>query len=112
MIFQQLGNAVSRVPSGDTAFGHRDTGYEWATISGWLKPEESESHIQWTRAFSQAMLPFTKGFYVNQVGTEAEEGADVIRAAFGANYQRLADLKRQYDPTNLFRHNQNITPTM
>ena len=44
-----------------------------------------------------------------QVGTEAEEGADVIREAFGANYQRLADLKRQYDPTNLFRHNQNIT---
>jgi FAD/FMN-containing dehydrogenase len=58
------------------------------------------------------MLPFTKGFYVNQVGTEADEGADLIREAFGANYQRLADLKRQYDPTNLFRHNQNITPTV
>jgi FAD/FMN-containing dehydrogenase len=112
MIFQQLGNAVSRVPSGATAFGHRDAGYEWATISGWLDPGESESHIQWTRAFSQAMLPFTKGFYINQVGTEDEEGADVIREAFGANYQRLADLKRQYDPTNLFRHNQNITPTL
>src|SRR4029453_595947 len=58
------------------------------------------------------MLPFTRGFYVNQVGTEAEEGADLIRQAFGANYQRLAGLKRQYDPTNLFRHNQNIQPTV
>jgi FAD/FMN-containing dehydrogenase len=112
MIFQQLGNAVSRVPSGDTAFGYRDSGYEWATISAWLDPEESAGHIQWTRGFSQAMLPFTKGFYVNQVGTEADEGADLIREAFGANYQRLADLKRQYDPTNLFRHNQNIQPTV
>ena len=64
------------------------------------------------QGFSQAMLPFTKGFYVNQVGTEADEGADLIREAFGANYQRLADLKRKYDPTNLFRHNQNITPTV
>jgi FAD/FMN-containing dehydrogenase len=112
MIFQQLGNAASRVPSGDTAFGHRDAGYEWATISAWLDPAESAHHIQWTREFSQAMRPFTKGFYVNQVGTEAEEGADLIREAFGANYQRLVDLKRQYDPTNLFRHNQNITPTV
>jgi FAD/FMN-containing dehydrogenase len=112
MIFQQLGNAASRVPSGDTAFGHRDAGYEWATISAWLDPAESARHIQWTREFSQAMRPFTKGFYVNQVGTEAEEGADLIREAFGANYQRLVDLKRQYDPTNLFRHNQNITPTV
>jgi FAD/FMN-containing dehydrogenase len=102
MIFQQLGNAVRRV--------HRDIGYEWATISAWLDPGESAGHIQWTREFSQAMLPFTKGFYVNQVGTEADEGADLIREAFGANYQRLADLKRQYDPTNLFRHNQNIAP--
>jgi FAD/FMN-containing dehydrogenase len=110
MIFQQLGNAASRVPSEATAFSHRNPGYEWAAFSAWLDPGESAGHIQWARAFSQAMLPFTKGFYVNQVGTEAEEGADLIREAFGANYQRLADLKRQYDPTNLFRHNQNIPP--
>jgi FAD/FMN-containing dehydrogenase len=112
MIFQQLGNAANRVPSGATAFGHRDIGYEWAAFSAWLDPGESEEHIGWAREFSQAMLPFTRGFYVNQVGTEAEEGADLIREAFGANYQRLADLKRQYDPTNLFRHNQNIQPTV
>lgn len=111
MIFQQLGHAVSRVPSGATAFGHRHSGYEWAAFSAWLDPGESARHIQWAREFSQAMLPFTQGFYVNQVGTEADEGADLIRQAFGANYQRLADLKRQYDPTNLFRHNQNIPPT-
>lgn len=111
MIFQQLGNAASRVPSDATAFGHRGGGYEWATITSWLDPGESARHIQWTREFSQAMLPFTTGFYLNQVGTEADEGAEVIQQAFGANYQRLVDLKRQYDPDNLFRHNQNIAPT-
>ena len=46
--------------------------------------------------------------YVNNLGAE---GADRIRAAYGANYQRLADLKRTYDPDNLFRLNQNVAPT-
>ena len=57
MIFQQLGNAVSRVPSGDTAFGHRDTGYEWATISAWLDPGESGGHIRWTRSSPRRCCP-------------------------------------------------------
>ena len=77
---------------------------------GWTR--ESEGHIRWTRAFSQAMLPFTKGFLRQPGGHGGRRGADLIREAFGANYQRLADLKRKYDPTNLFRHNQNITPTV
>jgi FAD/FMN-containing dehydrogenase len=55
------------------------------------------------------VLPLTGGSdYINQMGTAAEEGADHIRAAFGPNYQRLVALKQRYDPTNLFRHNQNI----
>src|SRR5215471_14793718 len=112
MLCQQLGNAANRVGSGATAFGHRDARYEWFASAVWEAPEESAGHIRWVRAFSQAMRPFTRGFYVNQVGTETDEGSDLIREAFGANYQRLADLKRQYDPTNLFRHNQNITPTV
>ncbi len=110
MIFQQLGNAANRAASDATAFGHRDAWCEWAAFSAWLDPGESEIHVRWAREFSQAMLPYTRGFYVNQVGTEAEEGADLIREAFGANYERLAALKRKYDPTNLFSHNQNIRP--
>jgi FAD/FMN-containing dehydrogenase len=46
------------------------------------------------------------------MGLEAEEGADRIKAAYGLNYQRLVALKNRYDPTNLLRHNQNITPTV
>ena len=60
---------------------------------------------------AEAMRPFTSGSdYVNHIGLEAEEGTDRIRAAFGTNYDRLVDLKNRYDPTNLFRHNQNIKP--
>ena len=108
--FQQLGNASNRVESGETAFGHRDAWYEWMVTSIWLDPGESEVHIRWARECYQSMLPFSFGAYVNQVGTEAEEGADAIKAAFGDNFQRLATLKQKYDPTNLFSHNQNIRP--
>ena len=112
MIIQQLGNATNRVESGETAFGHRDARYDWGPMATWLDPGESEIHIRWSREFSQSMLPFTSGFYVNQVGTEADEGADMIKAAFGDNFQRLATLKQKYDPTNLFSHNQNIRPRL
>jgi FAD/FMN-containing dehydrogenase len=52
------------------------------------------------------------GVYVNHIGREEEDGADQVRAAYGANYQRLMELKQKYDPTNLFRHNQNIKVTV
>ena len=59
------------------------------------------------------MRPFTTGRdYVNQIGIEADEGAERIKAAYGENYEQLVALKNKYDPTNLFRHNQNIKPTV
>jgi FAD/FMN-containing dehydrogenase len=50
------------------------------------------------------------GVYVNNIGREADGDGALIRAAYGANYERLAAIKQTYDPANLFRHNQNITP--
>jgi FAD/FMN-containing dehydrogenase len=59
------------------------------------------------------MRPFTTGSdYVNQIGLETDEGSERIKAAYGANYERLVAIKNKYDPTNLFRHNQNIRPTV
>ena len=110
IFFQYLGNASKRAESGQTAFGHRDALCEWGVNSVWLDPGESEIHIRWARELSQDMLPFSSGAYINQVGTEEEEGKDVIEAAFGNNFQRLSALKQRYDPTNLFSHNQNIRP--
>lgn len=110
VLFQYLGNATRRVPVNDTAFGHRSALCEWATNAVFLDPGESEIHIRWVREFAAALSPFSSGPYINQVGTEAEEGAEEIQAAFGDNFERLANLKQQYDPTNMFSHNQNIRP--
>ena len=110
ILFQYLGNATRRVPADDTAFGHRNALAEWATNAVFLDPGESEVHIRWVRDLAADLLPFSSGAYINQVGTEEEEGAEAIQAAFGDNFQRLAALKQKYDPTNLFSHNQNIRP--
>jgi len=59
------------------------------------------------------MRPFTAGSdYVNQIGLETDEGSERIKAAYWVNYGRLVAVKNKYDPTNLFRHNQNIKPTV
>jgi FAD/FMN-containing dehydrogenase len=96
-----------------TAFGHRQARYNLNPIGQWTVREEAERHIQWVRTAWEALVPYgTGGVYVNNVGSAADEGAAVMRAAYGANYERLVALKQQYDPGNLFRHNQNINPAV
>jgi FAD/FMN-containing dehydrogenase len=108
--FQQSGGAMRR---GNTAYAHRDALYILILTAQWLDPGESERHVHWTRELWQALQPYaTGGVYVNHIGREEEDGADQVRAAYGANYQRLVELKQKYDPTNLFRHNQNIKLTV
>ena len=104
---QQSGGAMQR---GDTAYAHRAALYNLVLTAQWLDPGESERHVRWTRELWQALRPYaTGGIYVNHIGHE--DGADQVRATYGTYYQRLAELKQKYDPTNLFRHNQNIKPT-
>jgi FAD/FMN-containing dehydrogenase len=107
--FQHLQGAIGRVGDGDTAFGHRDAAFDFNILSVWPDPTTSAEHIGWSRALWAAMQPFARGVYVNNLGAEGE---DRVRAAYTpATYQRLAALKNQYDPANLFRHNQNIRPS-
>ena len=111
VFFQQLGNAANRIVPTKTAFSHRNALCEWGCLSSWVDPAEDGVNMRWTRALAEAMQPFSAGgAYITQMGLEAEEGAERIQAAFGPNYQRLADVKQTYDPTNLFCHNQNIRP--
>ena len=107
---QQLHGAAARVAPTATAFPHRGGNrYDCQILSQWDDPAESEENIRWTREFFTALEPFLdNGVYVNDLG---EEGEDRIRAAYGVNYQRLAALKGKYDPTNLFRVNQNVKPS-
>jgi FAD/FMN-containing dehydrogenase len=107
-VLQQVGGAIARADSDATAYGNRDAAYDCFPAAIWEEPMEDERHIAWARAFWEAMRPFaTAGVYANNLG---EEGEARVRAAYGANYARLAALKAKYDPDNLFRLNQNIRP--
>ena len=108
--FFHVHGAATRVDRNETAFEHRDDQWDYDIISQWLDLGKSARHIQWTRAFWTAVEPFATGeVYVNHL--DAEE-ATRIRAAYSDNYGRLLALKNKYDPTNLFRLNQNIKPTI
>ena len=108
VIIDQFGGAVARVPNDATAFGHRDAAYDLIIAAVWDQPEEQETHIKWARRFWQAMQPYSTGdVYVNYLG---EEGDERVHAAYGHHYPRLVELKRRYDPQNVFRNNQNIRP--
>jgi hypothetical protein len=107
----QLGGAVSRVPKDQTAWCHRDAVlYHFEVISVWQDPADDEKNVRWARELWDAFMPFTSGgVSVNHLG---DEGQERVLASYGAEtYHRLASLKKKYDPTNLFRLNQNIKPT-
>ncbi len=100
--------AVNQVAQDATAFGYRDHSYILIIMSMWANPADSDRNISWTRELYDAVNPFTRyGVYVNYLGVEGEER---VKEAYGANYDRLITLKNKYDPTNLFRMNQNIKP--
>jgi FAD/FMN-containing dehydrogenase len=110
VVLEHNGNgAMSRIPEESTAFGGRQWPFNFLVTSAWTDAAAAEANIRWTRAFWDAMQPFlANAAYVNYLG---EEGEDRVRAAYGAiQYERLAALKKKYDPTNLFRLNQNIKP--
>jgi FAD/FMN-containing dehydrogenase len=105
-----LGGAVARVSDDATAFGHRGAGWDYNAYAMWSDGREPDRHIAWARAFSAAMQPFAIGAYVNEM---VDEGEERVRAAYPpATYRRLAELKKKFDPTNLFRLNQNIRPAL
>ena len=109
VLFFHLHGAAARVDRNATAFGMRDDQWDYDVISQWTDPDESADHVQWTREFWTAVEPFATGeVYVNHLDSEE---ATRIRAAYSQGYERLVALKNKYDPTNLFRLNQNIKPT-
>ena len=108
----QLGGAVGRVDRDATAFAARDAQHAFVSLGVCAEPAEAKRCAQWARGFWEAMQPFsTGGVYVNYLGLEVDEGAERVKAAYGPDkYARLQALKNKYDPTNLFRLNQNIRP--
>ncbi len=110
VLLQQKAGRMSRGGE-DTAFGQREAPFNLVIIAGWEEPEMAEINIGWVRQFAEDVQPFsTGGEYFNDLGHQDRESQ--IRAALGKNYDRLVEVKNRYDPTNLFRHNQNIRPTV
>jgi FAD/FMN-containing dehydrogenase len=107
--FRGLGGALARVGKDATAFAHRDKRYLVAIIGLWLDAaEDAARHSAWTESLWQTIRPEGSGVYVNFL---EEEGADRVRDAYPpATFARLVEIKRQYDPQNMFCFNQNIPP--
>ena len=105
-----LGGAMARVPADATAFAHRGRRIMAAIGAVWERPDaaEAEEHEAWVVEFAAALRQGDPGVYVNFVG---DEGQTRVREAYpGSTWERLAAVKRRYDPTNLFHRNQNIPP--
>jgi FAD/FMN-containing dehydrogenase len=106
----QMGGAVSRVGEDETAFGGRNAAFTYNIGASTAGAEGFDEERQWVRDFWSALEEWHTSVYVNFL-SDAEEGEDRIRAAYGPEkYDRLKTLKRKWDPDNFFRINQNISP--
>ena len=104
-----VAGAANRVPADAMAYRHRDAKFVLNVHGRWDERADDERCIAWARAFFQASAPYaSNGAYVNFM---TEEESDRVAAAYGPNYDRLAQIKKQYDPDNLFHLNQNIRPS-
>ena len=106
--FAQLGGAIGRVPNAATAYSHREARYLVNLHGRWDAAANDSRCIGWARDLFKACAPFSTGaVYVNFLTADEE---DRVKMAYGANYTRLASIKKKFDPTNLFRVNMNIRP--
>ncbi len=103
-----INGAVHRVGAGDTAFAYRDANFATVIVAAWPEPSRDEASIAWVRGYYDAVAPHSEeGGYVNFM---AGDDQDRVKANYRDNYERLVQVKRTYDPGNLFHLNQNIAP--
>ena len=109
--FQQLHGAASRVGVSDTAFPHRYDHYSLYIEPATDDPADSANIVDWGRKCWEALKPFVdQAVYVNAMEDTLVGSEHSAREAYGRNYDRLAALKKRYDPANFFRSNHNIKP--
>jgi len=103
-----IAGAPNRVSPDAMAYGNRDANFVLNVHGRWDETSQDKKGIEWARAFFNASAPYASaGAYVNFM---TEEEGDRVAAAYGRNYERLVQIKRQYDPENIFHLNQNIKP--
>ena len=109
ILLEHFHGAVCRVGVTDTAVPHREEGWNLLLPSTWLDPADTEANTAWTRETHAAFAPHLAARrWLNYLGDD--QGDEAIRGAYGPNYDRLVEIKRRYDPENVFRHNHNIAP--
>ena len=111
IVIRHCGGAIARVGAEATAFGDRSAEWMLSIDATWEDPADDQRNIDYTRAFWDDAHRFSSDgkTYFNFPGL-LEEGDAAVKSSFGANHDRLAQIKRRYDPGNLFRLNQNIRP--
>jgi hypothetical protein len=102
---QQSGGAIGRVPVADTAFAHRKSVANMFIIVGWPNEDDADQHVSYIRNFWDTLHPYTDGYYTVDTADESET---VRHGNYQGNFPRLVEIKKKYDPSNLFRLNANI----
>jgi FAD/FMN-containing dehydrogenase len=109
LVFLYMHGAAARVSPTETAFAPRRAQWDFDAIGQWANGAESAQHIQWVRSLWDKIEPQLQGSaYVNHLSQD--DKPEKVRASYGSNYARLREIKRTYDPNNLFRLNANIVP--
>jgi FAD/FMN-containing dehydrogenase len=109
LLFEHFHGAVTRVAPSDSAVPHREPGWNFLIPSVWTDPADTEANIRWTRETHAALAPHLAARrWLNYLGDDQAD--DAVRAAYGPNYERLREIKRRYDPENVFHLNHNIAP--
>jgi len=102
--------AATRIVPAATAFAHRDPGYNLLVVAQWLDPAGTDTNIDWARETFRDLRPYLEPrCYVNNLSAD---DAGSVAQAYGANYDRLVEVKRRYDPDNVFRLNHNVDPSV
>jgi FAD/FMN-containing dehydrogenase len=109
ILLEHFHGAVTRVAPTDTAVPHRESGWNLLIPSVWTDPTAREANTRWTRETHAALAPhLAERRWLNYLGDD--QGQDAVQAAYGPNYDRLREIKRRYDPDNVFHLNHNIAP--
>ena len=103
--FGRQGGAIGRVANADTAFAHRDAKFNLMSFVSWKTGADRDEHVKYIKSHWSNAEPSTTGFYVNDHFDQSQE---LVNATYRENFPRLLKIKREYDPTNLFRLNANI----
>jgi FAD/FMN-containing dehydrogenase len=109
LLLEHFHGAVTRIGETDTAVPHRAPGWNLLIAGVWPDPDATADNVAWTRETYAALQPeLAARRWLNYLGDD--QGGDAIRDAYGPNYERLREVKRRYDPTNVFHQNHNIAP--